>query len=259
MYYDALEITDDFREDYEQNLDYLALVIQLMMLNEKFVDAHKLINHQMLKKKPDEMERLVRFKNEVHHMELVAEKKRAEHQARIFQEVMKMPERPASEQFALTAMSKELSEEEFIAVAKILLINPDVQVLAKSWFLQELSDIGVPDEVQFLWMNGETRSVKPDEIGQPDESESFVAVKHLLAEKLANDDPILLDNLKQEVTLQFAVLYPFSDEVVVDPVVWAAAIIDTYSEMQEDVCDKVLEQAKNDQAKIQQILAQIYF
>ncbi|MDR0921124.1 MAG: hypothetical protein LBM95_01945 [Lactobacillales bacterium] len=252
---EALELAQEFKRDYYLHIDYLVFYIQLLVGNHQFVQAHQILNERILQDNSEEMNKLVRVKKEVRHAELLYRQFEKRKINELKEELLQLTKLPAFEQMAQVKKSIQLPQDDFLEVAKVLLLKPETNIFVKSWLIEELSGMNIREKITFLWLNKGERAMIPAELSQPYESQTYKRMIAMIEKELGNNDPILLINMVEEIRIQFALLYPFADEVIAEPELWALAYLEEYAvdfESHEDPA--IMKEVRKEQRKLRIML-----
>ncbi|MFC6170752.1 hypothetical protein [Loigolactobacillus jiayinensis] len=135
---------------------------------------------------------------------------------------------PIYEQLNLVKQAQHLPLTEFIRASRRLLTDRYVHPLLRANFLDELRQLGVTTAVDYLWLDDTIKAVEPADLGAITAASSLQKLQDQLLTVLAAD-PVLSQTITGELALQAAYLYPFADQVIVQPKIWAAVYQATYT------------------------------
>jgi len=253
----ALDIASEAKEEYISCLDYMELYTQILIQNNKFIDAHRIINNRILLKVKGEMNHLVSMKKKVRKIELMYQQFEMQKINEIKAELKELRKHNYYEQLALVKKAVHLPQDDFVMIGKEILMDQDVHTLVRSWVLEEFANLRLKEEVSFIWRDQKTYKVIPVDIGGPLDSAAYQRIYLFLEKELMNEDPILLLDLSEELRLHFALLYPLADEIINDPHLWALSYIATYNEAYVQKYN--LREKREEVEKIQKFLYNLRF
>lgn len=253
----ALHMAVEMKTKYLSCTDYLSFYIQLLISNHEFIHAHSLINERILQEKSGEMGHLIALKKKIRQDELMYEQFEASKINKLKNELSVLKQHSYYEQLAIVKKAAYLPQEEFIKMGKKILVDKEVHQLVRSWILEEFARLHVKEPVKVLWREEEIHQVTPAQIGGPLDCGAYQHMILFLEKELMNNDPILLLDLREEVRLHFALLYPVADQVVENPKLWAITYIVAYNEsMGERYC---VHEYQQEIARIQQLQSKIRY
>lgn len=226
----ALSLASEMKENYFASLDYLELYIQLLIKNHLFIQAHSIINDRILLERSGELRKLISLKKKIRHVELMYRQFEVRKIAELEEELSHLSNHNYYEQLAIVKKAGQLPQNEFMSVSKKILLDAQVHNLVRSWVLEELANLHVKVEIEFLWRDNQIHTIVPAVVGTPVDSAAYQRMLLFLEKELINDDPILLVEIIEEIRLHSAVLYPLADEIIDNPELWAISYISTYNE-----------------------------
>lgn len=253
----ALDVASEMKEEYVSCLDYMELYVQILIQNNKFIAAHRMINNRILMKQQGEMNRLISMKKKVRKIELMYQQFEINKIKEIKTELKELRNHNYYEQLAIVKKAVHLPQDDFIAIGKEILLDKEVHSLVRSWVLEEFANLCLKEEVEFVWRDQKVYKIVPAEVGGPLDNAAFQRIYLFLEKELMNEDPILLLDLSEEIRLHFALLYPLADEIIKDPQLWAVSYIAAYNESYAKKYD--INEKQEDLKKIQQFLYNIRF
>nr|WP_278842433.1 hypothetical protein [Melissococcus plutonius] len=224
----ALTIASELKKDYLSSVDSLEFYIQLLIQNHQFIEAHILINDQLLLKKTKNIKPFIALKKQVCQTELLYQQFETSKITELEQNLKILQTYSYFEQLTIIKQAVQLPKERFIKIGKEILLNSDVHYLVCSWLLNEFEKLNLTEKICFLWIDQKTYQVIPANIGDPMDSEICQRVLLYLEKELINDHPILLLELKEEIQLHFVLLYPLIDQIITDPKLWTISYISFY-------------------------------
>ena len=227
---EALIMVEEKKSDYLTCLEYMDVYVQTLIVNQRFLSAYGVINDRILMENSGEMRSLVALKKKVRQAELLYQQFEVKKIEEIKQELSRLGSCTYYEQMYLVKRAMSLPQEEFIEVSKAILKDKDIHNLVRSWTLEELCRIHYHKQVHFLWRDLQLYDVVPAAIGGPLDNMAYQRILFFLEKELINDHHILLIDLVEEVRLHFALLYPFADQLVENPRLWALCYIQSYND-----------------------------
>lgn len=251
-YQEALLLASDCKEDYCSCPEYANIYIQLLIKNQQFIQAHSTVNQLILQGKSQEMRQLILLKKQISRSELLFRQYEGEKIADWKDDLFRLGDFHYTEQLMKIKQANQLPQEDFLEITKKLLVDKNVHSIVKSWLIEELSRLDVREEIKVLWRGKEIRKVCPAEVGAPYDNAAYQRIILYLEKELINQDPVLLVNLKEEIQLQFALMFPFAEEIIKDPILWAISYIRDYSVGYYQEVDEELEQEIEEIKEIQQ-------
>lgn len=226
----ALYMALEMKDNYLTCLDYLSFYIQLLVSNQQFIHAHSLINDRILQEKCGEMHQLVALKKKIRQEELIYEQFEASKINQLKEQLSCLEQHSYYEQLAIVKKAVYLPQDDFFKIGKKILLDKKVHPLVRSWVLEKFAGLHVKEQIKVLWGENEQHQVIPAQIGGPLDCASYEQMMLFLEKELINDNPILLLDLREEVRLHFALLYPVADKIIKEPKLWAISYILAYNE-----------------------------
>ncbi|GAD17471.1 hypothetical protein ABC628_11300 [Lentilactobacillus otakiensis] len=132
---------------------------------------------------------------------------------------------PVEQQVHEVKSALKLPLREYVSAAKTILSDAFGWQVSKTQVLLQLMKVQVSENVDFVWLDGQTHTISTDELKPLEESVTFVDVLQKVEQKFAADDPIKLELLEKELFTQSNYIYPYFDRVITNPSFWATAII----------------------------------
>ncbi|OJG75589.1 hypothetical protein RV12_GL001392 [Enterococcus quebecensis] len=225
----ALSLAAEMKENYFAYLDYMELYIQILIKNHMFIQAHSIINERILMEQSGEMRKLISLKKKVRHVELLYQQYEVVKIKELKEEMNYLNTHNYYEQLTIVKKAGKLPQDEFILMGKKILLDERVHNLVRSWVLEELVNLHVKEEVEFLWRDNKKYTVVPAIVGTPLDCAAYQRILLFLEKELINDDPILLVDIMEEIRLHFALLYPLADKIIENPKLWAITYIISYN------------------------------
>lgn len=238
----ALQLTNDWHEDYLKNAEYLTVYIQLLLQNHRFLEARKLLKQSKILSEADQ-KLLVQQLNEIESYVQNYEKSKIQDILRQLEEIHKLS---SVEQVHLIQHMNKLPFMNYCAAAKKLLFEERLTYLTRTKIVEELVRLGVNETFEMSWFDGETKAFIPAALALPENDRSYLAVKKVLIEKLEHEDPVALAAILEEVRLHFAILYPFASDYVTDAELWGQSYLEDYQ-----ISDNEFEEASAEFTEVQ--------
>ncbi|PIO83628.1 hypothetical protein BSQ39_08650 [Loigolactobacillus backii] len=229
QYLVARQVAGEYENDYQASLSLISFYISLLLTAHDFVKATQICDQHLAKAKAADIHFWTETQKHIKGAENKYRHEEAAHLKELQKALYNLSDRSIYEQMDLLKQANQLPKEEFTVTAKWLLRNPFVHPLLKANVLADLQKMRVSDEVSLLWLDNKEYQVIPERLLPIMEYKSIITLKQLLAEKVGNDDPIVYQNLTEEINLHAAYLYPFADKVVKDPTLWLAVYLDFYT------------------------------
>ncbi|MDH6363197.1 hypothetical protein M2139_000172 [Enterococcus sp. PF1-24] len=222
----AYTLAGDFPQEYLAETDTFKTYWQLLILNRQFLEARKwLLYFQRQEKYEDFLTIAQQQLAEAEAYVLKFEKQRIQRLLTLTDDLATVS---LNQQFARIKELKELPYEKFIQVSRKLLIQPELNYFSRLRLVEDLVEIAANQEIDFLWYNGEIKTLLPKAMTMPAEVANYLASAKLLREALEDDNPVMLPALLDELKLHFAIVYPFSDEVFTQPQLIVASYLADY-------------------------------
>lgn len=206
-YSKSLSYIEELPNFYSEEESRVELFLQNLLMKKNFLDARKLlwkiqkqgkINEDKIQRLTDFLEMQEKFYQQT-QQSLIQGIKR---------ELSELPKYPAIYQLQKAQRVKELPQADLFDVSKALLIDSEVSPLVRNFLFEELAKVGIQEAVSILTIDGNIHHLYPNEAGT---SNTLVLTSNIikqLAAILENQDPILLENLQEEVKVEMALLYP---------------------------------------------------
>lgn len=229
QYREGLEATEDWRENYLQSSKALPMYFQLLLQNQQFITAHKLLVGMKRTETLDESQQEV-LKQQLETAENYAEQFDSISRNQKLAAFRQIAEYPVSQQFHLLKDLECLTLKEYERLAKQVLLNPQMNYFGRIRIVEELVQLKLKEEYAVLWFDETIKKFQPNQLASPEENPTYLEVLHELEAQLENQNPSLLLELKEETRLHFALLYPFAEEYVSNPKTWAKAYILDYTQ-----------------------------
>ena len=120
--------------------------------------------------------------------------------------------------------ARQLPLKEFMQGVQYLLVDPFLHPLMRATLLEELLRLRTTQTVQVHWLDDQTYAVDTSQLQPVGASSAAQQIQRYLHENLAQQDPMLMANISQTITLQLMMLYPFIDKIIKNPVAWVRLV-----------------------------------
>ena len=226
----AFEYAKEMWQEYVQSIDYLGLYLQVLLQKRLFIEATSLVKSKRKAATVDQEKLLDEYQEQIiqtEHAYQQLEFRKINERIRTLKEISNAN---YLEQMNEIKYIKTLPTEAFVSLAETLLIDGRLHQLVRSKVLEELVNIQSNHPYDFLWLDEKRYSVVPKNLLLPASSTSYQQVSKILEEQLINENPSLLINIMNEVRLHFALLFPYADEKITNPSLWASSYLVDYAE-----------------------------
>ncbi|MCH5464313.1 hypothetical protein [Levilactobacillus tujiorum] len=116
--------------------------------------------------------------------------------------------------------ARQLPLQEFMRGVQYLLVDPFLHPLMRATLLEELLRLHTTITVQVHWLDDQVHAVDTAKLKPVGTSLAAQKIQNYLHENLEQQDPMLMANISQTITLQLMMLYPFIDKIIQKPVTW---------------------------------------
>lgn len=116
--------------------------------------------------------------------------------------------------------AQQLPLQEFMRGVQYLLVDPFLHPLMRATLLEELLRLHTTITVQVHWLDDQVHAVDTAKLKPVGTSLAAQKIQNYLHENLEQQDPMLMANISQTITLQLMMLYPFIDKIIQNPVAW---------------------------------------
>jgi hypothetical protein len=221
----ALEVASEMKEQYYSHWDYRELYIQILIKNNKFTQAHSIINEQILSEQEENTNKLSSLRKKFRYVKLMHQQFEPKDNKEVRADLLRLGEYDYCEQFSIVKKVVQLPQEEFIDIGKHILLNNELHNLVRSWVLEEFSSCHYQETLEYLWWDQQKYTIIPATIGNPLDCAAYQRIRLFLEKELLNEDLFLLVEILEELRLHFALLYPMADQVIKNPTLWAISYI----------------------------------
>ena len=223
MWEEALHQALLHEKQYLMNEELATFYFDLLITAKDFLYARKLIASADF---PDGFEQAILLKIQQAE-ELVGHMKRQKSRE-IYQLVEKLPSEKPTTQLSYIQEIEQLPYHEFIQTAKKLIVLKTVHVLVRAKLLESLVQVKEPTPVVYLTIDEELIEVIPKKMVRPEEQTSYQQIKKM-AEAYEQEDALMSKNLKEEFTMQSAIVYPIYDSYIGDLDKWFKQTVASYT------------------------------
>nr|WP_242542477.1 hypothetical protein [Enterococcus sp. DIV1298c] len=223
MWEEALHQALLHEKQYLMNEELATFYFDLLITAKDFLYARKLIASADF---PDDFEQAILLKIQQAE-ELVGHMKRQKIRE-IYQLVEKLPSEKPTTQLSYIQEIEQLPYHEFIQTAKKLIVLKTVHVLVRAKLLESLVQVKEPTPVVYLTIDEELIEVIPKKMVRPEEQTSYQQIKKM-AEAYEQEDALMSKNLKEEFTMQSAIVYPIYDSYIGDLDKWFEQTVASYT------------------------------
>lgn len=224
----ALFLAMDKKEAYLSCIEFTELFIQILIQNQKFIDAHCVINERILLEQTGELKKLILLKKKVRDTERMYKQFETRKIKLLEDELADLDKHSYDEQLSIVKKAGKLPQEEFVAIGKKILLNKQVHNLVRSWILEEFAKLRIKEPIDFIWRDAERYQVIPVRIGNSLDCGAYQRILLFLEKELVNSDRVLLLDVLEEIKDHFSLLYPLADQVILNPNLWAISYLITY-------------------------------
>lgn len=229
-FFEAKKIADEMKADYLGDAENFLLYLTLLAGTQFFIQGRKLVRHSD-------------FSDDVKES-CLAELEQGEHFFRKFQR-RELVERQALalelscasfyQQGKQLRALERLPQTEYIEIAKKLIDEADLPLLLNNGLIETLVELGCQVTVDSQTINGR-QTINLAELMPIDQQKSYLACLKQLQLQLENNDSELSQSLREELRLQFILLYPLGDQLINDPGTWIELFLASYfdNELKED-------------------------
>ena len=130
-----------------------------------------------------------------------------------------LPSLEPARQLASIDEIEQLPYHEFIQTASKLIVSPEVHILARAKLLETLRQLNECHPVFYLTIEEKLVKVIPKDLPKPQQQASYQQLC-VFSDRYGNEDALLSSVLKEEFTLQSAIVYPVYDTYIEDPKRW---------------------------------------
>ncbi|GCF94489.1 hypothetical protein NRIC_23800 [Enterococcus florum] len=224
----ALNYMNEEKAFYLESVERFTLYFQALLVVKQFDLARKVLW--------DTKQRKLFSEEEQHGFDYQLELQEQLHQVerqQMIKEIKKrledLPNQTAYEQMVQVKEIAAMSLKQKVQLSQKMLTNPSVTPIVRNFLFEELSRSGVNQEIEIIAVDGSRLKLNPVEIGLPEYSVLERSIAEKMKQELADTDPVLLENLLEELRLEMALLYPIQSAYD-DPKGWTASLYSEYLE-----------------------------
>lgn len=141
------------------------------------------------------------------------------------------------DQIQLIRSLREFDKENYLKCVKILLQNPLLHPLLKSEVLENIFKLGV-DETLDVSFYGKNKQCNPIHLKPIMSTDVYLAMCDELEKLLIDsENEVQLENLRSELSLYAAMVYPFGNEIIKNPSLWTKVFLLRYGLLDESQVD----------------------
>ena len=215
----AFVILQDSWEQYLATIADTNLLIEVVLARPDFISAWQILTAVQWE---DAVEK-ARLQQLIVQQQKLYAQTHAQQQQQIYQQILQILTLPLTQQVTVAANLHFLSREDFLQTVQLLLDNPYLHPMIKASLCEDLVKL---KEKSVFTINyyGKQRHFRPQEypliahLKSLTEMLSLLADHHELTAAFVND-------LQAEITLYAALLYPFTDIVIMQPKLWLQMIL----------------------------------
>jgi hypothetical protein len=139
-------------------------------------------------------------------------------------------EEAPAEQLRLLQVIQQLTYEDLLQYAKRFMTTEAVHPMVRAKLLELLVQLQTDEHVSFLSFEGKKATLLPKDLLLPDYQPGYLYLVRR-TEEFEQEDSLLAMSLKEEFTMQSALVYPFFDQFIEDPEWWFQKTVSYYKEL----------------------------
>lgn len=219
QYREAYEEALHFEQHYQQNDQYMAFWIQILLKNSLFIPARIALLHCQHNQKFDSLKKQIETQEtNVRSTQKVT----LQNQLRHFYHI---GDQNYWQQRETLDDADQLPIDEYLQGAQFVLRDPYAKPLIRTAILQTLSDLKINITIKFIWIDNQVHQIVPARIGDVMQMSAVTECVQILQQRLGDNNPIEYRNAVQRLRIQVMVLYPFVNSSITNPQVWVAALL----------------------------------
>lgn len=226
----AFEYAKEMWHEYFKSIDYLGLYLQILLQKRLFIQATSLIESKRETANTDEQHLLDDYQEQITQTEHAYQQLEYRKVKEGIKNLQSLSAADYLTQMGEIKKIETLPTEVFESLSATFLKDEHLHQLVRSKVLEELVKIQSEQTYDFLWLDEKMYTVVPKNLLFPASAKTYQQVSSLLEEKLVNDNPSLLLDMMNEVRLHFALLFPYADEKIKNPYLWAVSYLVDYAE-----------------------------
>ncbi|WP_028274438.1 tetratricopeptide repeat protein [Atopococcus tabaci] len=227
QYQEAVDVAEEMIAAYEGNEYRYIFYVTLLIKAKRILQAEAIIKKQL------EVHGSFRDQWLKLAQTLDAEKEKMNQEVKAYEQTLlkkmyAVGDLSLEEQLLLMEEVKKLPDRLQENGCRAVLQNPFATEITKTAALHYLKELGLTEEVEFLWFN-ERRSIRPVDLYDWEEHPVTIGVQARL-KNATEKNPSLSALILQEAQLHLMQLYPYLGEVITDPGKWSDLYLTQYGE-----------------------------
>lgn len=255
----ALQLMQEKAADYLAEPDLIGFYIAVLLANQEFVEANELWQGAWPQMQQDAKQRL--FWQTVKRRIESAQNRYQEQQVSAIealqQKLYSIAGLPLTAQLELLKRAKQLPQSEYLKGIQPVLTNPYVHPFVRSTVFEELVTLKITQSVAVFWFD-QVRTVIPNQMPLMAASPKIQAVQQAIQQALVAD-PIFAEQVLVTSQLYLACLYPFENEILVNPDEWATLFLQELALAPEKQVVVVSENSQAWFTKLQELVTKLMF
>lgn len=207
-------VDDNFFVFLQENF---ALLTKIYLKNHRYLQLRIIANGQNEKIKKDLL-------IQIEQSELEYEAKAPITISSKSREFMHLGAFSVSRQREVIGEAETLPITQYIAGARLNLVDQDVNPVWRMQLLNNLMRLGFAQSVDFIWIDNTKHQIIPKNAIDIEQTEAFQAMQQEIKETIGQEDPIKAGQLQVIVNVDLQLLFPYIDKIVIDSKKWLAAI-----------------------------------
>lgn len=145
------------------------------------------------------------------------------------------------DQIQLIRSLREFDKEHYLECVKVLLENPLLHPLLKSEVLENIFKLGIDENINISFY-GKNKACNPARLKPIMSTDVYLKMCDELEKILIDsENQIQLENLRSELSLYAAMVYPFGSEIIKNPILWTKVFLLRYGLLDESQVGDSLE------------------
>ena len=230
---DAEAVILDYFNYYLSEVETAKLAVDIILENNDFLLANQMLNFYQVEELPhikpefiDEVTKRIEIAQDRHERSFKPEKEKLE------KRVYSIVTDATPDQIQLLRSLRQFTRDDYVKIAKVLLVNPLLHPLLKSEVLENLLKLGLDEELDINFY-GKNKTCNPSKLMPIMTTDVYLKMCDELEKLLSDDDEVQLDNFKGELSLYAAFVYPFGHEIIKEPRLWTNAMLLRYGLVDE--------------------------
>jgi len=158
----------------------------------------------------------------------------AETNKKIANQFYHMADEPISVQIARFQAAKKLPLLLWLKSARFLLLDPFIHPIIRSSVLESMQKMRLQEKVNMYWLDEKEHPLNTGDLLPIQQTKSYIETNQILNEEVDVNDPILGEQLHEELRLQLMYLYPFAENVITNSTLWIQVLSSSYTEVTID-------------------------